>query len=172
MPRLPDSNIFADAYQVAEVQLPAGSGGTAQQGQTFNFPDLPYLRPLMAYIQAIEIYTLASVTNSPISGTPLASLAITQRSSVTFYGGVAGVKQGNQIIQQMPLVRLNNLQNQTPDPFAQNVLILQDMQVDWTKSFVTVNPVPGNTTNMVFLFGIYFNFNPSSGNMNSFANNG
>lgn len=170
MPKIGITNISADAYQVAEVQLPAGAGSTAQTGQTFPFPDLPYLRPLMAYIQAIEVYTLASVTNSPVSGTALASLAIMQRSSLTLYGGVAGVKQGNQIIQQMPLVRLNNMQNATPDPFSLNMMMLNDMQVDWTKSFVNVNPVPNNTTNMVFLFGIYFNFNPGSGLMNSFVN--
>ena len=168
--KLPNNNILADAFQVAEVQLPSGAGGTAQNNQQFNFPDLPYLRPLMAYIQAIEVYTLASVTNGPLSGTALASLAIMQRSSLTLYGGITGVKQGNQLIQQMPLVRLNNLQNATPDPFAQNIMILNDMQVDWTKSYVNVNPVPGNTTNMVFLFGIYFNFNPKSGLMNSYAN--
>lgn len=169
-----NGNIIADAYQALEVRLPGVSGGQTQT--KFSFPDAPYLRPGMAWIQAIEYYTLASVTNSPISGTALPSLAISQKTSLTIYGSVTSfnpdgsvnyIKQGNQIVQQLPVLRLNNMQNATPDPFAQQIMKFQDLEVDWTKTFLEIATTPGNTTDMAFVFGVYFNFKP--GNlMNSF----
>lgn len=164
-----NNNIIADAYQCVEVRLPGVAAGQTQT--QFNFPDLPYLRPRMAYIQAIEYYTLASVTNSPVSGTALPSLAISQKSSLTIYGSVVSVdrngqptyvKQGNQIVQQLPLLRLNNLQNATPDPFANQIFKMRDLEVDWTKTFVQIATAPNNTTDMAFCFGVYFNFQPGS----------
>jgi hypothetical protein len=116
----------------------------------------------MAYIQAIEYYTLASITNSPISGTALPTLAISQKTSITIYGSVPGVKQGNQIIQQLPVLRLNNMQNATPDPFAQQIMKFKDLEVDWTKTMLNIATVPGNTVDMAFVFGVYFNFAPGS----------
>ena len=155
-----NNNIIADAFQAVEVKLPGvGSGQTQQQ---FNFPDLPYLRPNMAYIQAIEVYTLASVTNSPISGTALVSLPIMQKTALTIYGGVPDVKQGNEIIQRMPILRLNNLRNAATDPYAQQIMKFRDLQIDWTKTMLTIANSPGNITDMAFVFGVYFNFAPGS----------
>lgn len=150
------SPIFSDAYQAVEVVIPGVAGG--QLGTQFNFPDLPYLRPNMAAIQAIEVYTLATQTNGPISGNPLPSLAVMQKSVITLYGGIDGVKQGNQIIQQMPLLRLNNIQNATPDPFSTNMMRFNNLQVDWTKSFIQLASAPANTVSWSYFFGIYFNF--------------
>lgn len=162
-----NNNIIADAYQAIEVRLPGVSGGNTQT--QFSFPDLPYLRPNMAYIQALEFYTLASISLSPVSGTPLVSLGIAQKTALTIYGGIAGVKQGNQIVQQMPVLRLNNLQNATPDPFAQQIMKFKDLQIDWTKTTLNLGSAPENTTDMAFVFGCYFNFQPGS-LMNDFNN--
>ncbi len=156
-----NNNIIADAFQAVEVRLP-GVVSTGQQQTQWSFPDLPYLRPNMAFIQAIEYYTLASITNSPVSGTALPSLGISQKTSITIYGSIPGVKQGNQIIQQMPVLRLNNMQNATPDPFAQQIMKFRDLQVDWTKTMLTIASAPANTTDMAFVFGVYFNFAPGS----------
>jgi hypothetical protein len=125
----------------------------------------------MAFIQAIEIYTVNSVSLSPVSGTALAPTAIAQKTSLTVYGGVNGVradgsiysiKQGNQIVQQMPVLRLNNIQNASTDPFAQQIMKFKDLEVDWTKTFLQVANAPANTTDIAFVFGVYFNFQPGS----------
>jgi hypothetical protein len=160
-----NNNIISDAYQAVEVRLPGVAAGQTQT--QFSFPDLPYLRPRMAWIQAMEVYTLASITNSPISGTALPSLAIMQKTAITIYGSVPGVKQGNEIYQRMPILRLNNMQNATPDPFAQQIIKMNDLEIDWTKTMLTIATTPGNTTDMAFVFGVYFNFQPGS-HMNEF----
>lgn len=156
-----NNNIIADAYQAIEVRLP-GVATTGQTGQQWNFPDLPYLRPRMAYIQAIEYYTLAAQTLSPVSGTALVSLGISQKTSITIYGSIPNVKQGNQIVQQMPVLRLNNIQVGTADPFAQQIMKFKDLEIDWTKTFLSIASAPANVTDMAFVFGVYFNFKPGS----------
>jgi hypothetical protein len=62
----------------------------------------------------------------------------------------------------MPVLRLNNLQNATPDPFARTMMKFRDMSVDWTKSFIQIASSPNNTTDIAFVFGVYFNFKPGS----------
>ena len=156
------TDIIADAYQGIEVRLPAGAGGGAQTQTQWSFPDLPYLRPKMAYIQALEFFAVGAVTNSPVSGTANVTLAIAQKTSITIYGGIEGVKQGNQIVQQMPLVRLNNIQDAVVSPFAQQIMKFNDLQIDWTKTMLNIASAPGNTTDMAFCFGVYFNFNSKS----------
>lgn len=156
---LSEISLKYDAYQAVEIVLPAGT--TAQK---FNFNDLPYLRPDAANIVAIEAYTATSLTNSPISNNALATIAQMKTASLTLYGGIENpetgqkVKQGNQIIQQVPVLRLNNIQNATPDPFSRNIFLLNSMVVDWTKSYIELTAAPGNANAASFVFGVYFNF--------------
>lgn len=156
-----NDQLISQAIQSVELVIP-GVAVTGQTATTFSFTDQPYLRPDMAYIQAIECFTLASITNAPMSGNALPSLAVMQKSFLTLYGSVPGVKQGNEIVQRMPLLRLNNMQNATPDPFSRNLVRFRDLQVDWTKSFVTMPTGPGNTVNWSFVFDVYFNFVPGT----------
>lgn len=145
--------INSDAYQAVEIRIPANTTGTV-----FQFNDLPYLRPGLAEIVAVEAYTLASIATGPVSGIALAPLSVMQKSFLTIYGNIPGVKQGNQIIQSMPLLRLNNMRNATPDPFSITIMKLNNIEVDWTKSFVSMSSGPGNVVDNVLAFGIYFNF--------------
>jgi hypothetical protein len=145
-----------DAFQAVEIIIQGVSGG--QSGQTFSFPDLPYLRPSNARIKAITLYTINTITKSPLSGTPLATIANMQTGFLTLYGGVEGVKQGNEIIQKVPLFELNTIQNASTDPFNRKVFKLNSMQVDWTKCNVNFQTAPGNTTNIAVVFGVYFDF--------------
>jgi hypothetical protein len=81
-----------------------------------------------------------------------------QTAFLTLYGGIDGVKQGNEIIQRVPVLRLNVIQNSTPDPFVRSVFSLNSMQVDWTKCSVYFQTAPGNTTDIAVCFGVYFDF--------------
>jgi hypothetical protein len=144
------------------VQVQGVSGG--QTGTQFNFPDLPYLRPNSANIVAIEYYTVNTLTNGTVSNTASASIAIAKTASLTIYGGIKNpvtglpVKSGNEIIQRVPVLRLNNIQNASTDPFSRNIFLLNDLQVDWTKCFISLSAAPANTTNICFCFGVYFNY--------------
>jgi hypothetical protein len=149
-------NFSYDAYQAAEIIIPGVAGGQTQQ--TYSFPDLPYLRPANARIKGIEIYTINTITKSPLTGTALATAANLQTGFLTLYGGIDGVKQGNEIIQRVPLYKLNTVQNASTDPFSRSVFILNSMQVDWTKCNIIFQTAPGNTTNVAVAFGVYFDF--------------
>lgn len=152
-----------DAYQAAEIKIP-GVASTGQTGTQWNFPDLPYLRPEGANIVAVELYTVNTLTNGTVSNTANASIAIAKTAALTLYGGIINpenglpVKQGNEIIQRVPVLRLNNIQNASTDPFSRNIFLLNNMQVDWTKSFISLSAAPANTTDICFCFGIYFNY--------------
>ncbi len=149
-------NFSYDAFQAAEIIIPGVAGGNTST--TFSFPDLPYLRPANALIKGIEVYTINTITKSPLTGTTLASIANMQTGFLTLYGGLENVKQGNEIIQRVPLFKLNTIQNASTDPFSRSVFCLNSMQVDWTKCNVTFQTAPGNTTNIAVAFGVYFDF--------------
>lgn len=156
---LSDINLQYDAFQLVEIVLPANT-----TGQKFNFNDLPYLRPDAAGIVAIETYTPNSLTSSPVSGNALPTITVMKTASLTLYGGINDpvtgkpIKQGNQIIQQVPVLRLNSMQNASTDPFNRNLFLLSNLSVDWTKSYVELTAAPGNTNAASFVFGVYFNF--------------
>lgn len=156
---LSDVSLKYDAFQAVEIVLPAGT-----TSQKFNFNDLPYLRPDSANIVALEAYTAGSLTNSPISNTALATITVMKTAALTLYGGIenpetgVAVKQGNQIIQQVPVLRLNSQENSAIDPFNRNIFLLNSMVVDWTKSFIELSAAPGNVAAASFVFGVYFNF--------------
>jgi hypothetical protein len=156
------NQIISDGQQGVEVTIPGVAGG--QSGTDFAFPDLPYLRPDRAKIKAIEVFTLASISNGPVSGNVLPSLAKMQAMSLTLYGGVLvptpdGMRMspGTELIRQIPLLRFNQMQNATPDPFNRNIVMLKDMLVDWTKSKVSIKgTTPANTVNWAVVFNVYY----------------
>jgi hypothetical protein len=149
-------NFEFDAIQAVEIIVPGVSGGNTQQ--LFQFPQLSYLAPNSAEIVGIEILTINTITKSPISGTALVTAANLQTSFLTLYGGIKGVILGSEVIQRVALNRLNVVQNATPDPFVREVMPLNKMQVDWTKSNVYMQTAPGNTGNVAFVFNVYFNY--------------
>lgn len=153
-----------DAYQCVEIKIKGVAGG--QKAQVFNFPDLPYLRPDAARIVGIETYTKLTITNSPVSNTPLFDAL--ELINLTLYGGIENpesgisIKQGNQIIQQLPILRLNTQASTIDSPYNKshnnNIFLLNNMVVDWTKSQINFVEPPDNETDQAVIFGVYFNF--------------
>ena len=156
---LSESSLNYDAAQSVEIVLPAGT-----TGQKFNFPDLPYLRPDSARIKAIQILTPGTLTNGPVSGAALATITVLKTASLTLYGGVTNpangvpIKQGNQIIQQVPVLTMNNIQNSATDPFNRNIFLLRGMEVDWTKSFIELSAAPANAAAASITFIVYYDW--------------
>lgn len=149
-----------DAYQLCEVQLPAYT--TSRQ---FNFPDLPFLRPNSARIKAIELFDSSAAQYGPISNNLNAdNNGNLNFSSLVLYGGINNpqnntpIKQGNEIIQRVPLLRLNTTGNSSSVK-TQNIFLLNSMLVDWTKSYVSLSAAPANgAVNECFIFGVYFDY--------------
>jgi hypothetical protein len=151
------------ASQTAVIKLP-GIASTGQTGTEWNFDNLPYLDPGEAIIKGVSSFCVTSITNAPLAGTALVSAAIFQKSYLTLYGnawcnGRPG-KQGNQIYQNIPLPMMNPLQDSAITPSNRNwgAFCTGDMEVDWQKSLAKIANAPANTTDMVFLFEIFFDF--------------
>lgn len=156
---LSENSLNYDAAQSVEIVLPAGT-----TSQKFNFPDLPYLRPDQARIKAIQVLTPGTITSGPVSGATLATVTVLKTASLTLYGGIrnpqngVAIKQGNQIIQAVPVLIMNNIQNSATDPFNRNIFLLRGMEVDWTKSFIELTAAPGNVAAASITFVVYFDW--------------
>lgn len=153
-------NFKYQAAQTAQILVGGVSGG--QTGTEWNFPDLPYLDPGKAIIKGISAYCVTAITKAPLQGTALVTAAIFEQSYLTLYGsawlnGRPG-KQGNQIFQNIPLTDINPLQDSATTPFNTNIFSVGNMEVDWQKSLVKIASAPANTTDVAFLFKIYFDF--------------
>ena len=138
-----------DGFSLVELRVP-GVAVSGQSGVQFNFLDQPYLRPDVASIRAITLYTFNSITGSPVSTGTLASVAITKTASLTL------VSDGFNIVQKLPVVALNVIQNASTDPFVREYTMFNNLRVDWTKSFVSMTAAPANTTDIYFVFGVYY----------------
>lgn len=136
-------------YQAVELRV-TGVSGTGQTITKWNFNDLPYLRPNRAAIMGIEILTTNSITGGPITGTALPTVNQLKTAALTLY------VDGTELIQQIPLLKLNVLQNASTDPFARDIFKLEGLGIDWTKSYVSFNAAPGNTADFVIPFGVYY----------------
>lgn len=146
-----------------EIRIPGAAGG--QTLNDWNFPDLPYLRPDRARIKAIQGYTIGSITNSPVSGTPIAPLDIMQRTALTLYGavdyqdatGAIRRTEGTELIRQIPMLSTNNTRNADVDPLEYHICKLESMSVDWTKSSINVKGgAVGNETDIAFYFRVFY----------------
>ena len=156
---LPNIGLSFDAFQVAEISIPANTAQTK-----FPFPDQPYLRPANAIIKAIEIYVPATITNSPVTGTALSTVAELKKTALTLYGGKytdgnrIAIKEGNQVIQQIPTLRINSSSGAAGDSYNQNIFVLDSLSIDWTKSFIEYTTAPANGSAAAMVFGIYFDW--------------
>jgi hypothetical protein len=128
-------------FEAVEVPVPSGSTLTR-----FYFPDLPQLRN--AKIQGVQVYTPTAITKTPLTGSTPATLADIKQATLTLYQGDL------QIIFNLPLIGLNNIQDLT-SPSVWELPEMNDIDISWTKSFISLATAAG-TTNVAFSFGIYY----------------
>jgi hypothetical protein len=60
-----------------------------------------------------------------------------------------------QLIYNIPILGLNNIQEGTTTPFVFELPSMNDIDISWTKSFVSL-PTALATTNVAYSFGIYY----------------
>ena len=154
----------SDFRQIVKTQLVevlvAQTSSTLGQ---FKFPTQDFLRG--KYITSIETFDVTDMPVAPQSGFALITAANLLNSFLTLYEqnpeaidaqGVesSGEGQWNELI---PLVRLHNVQNATPDPFVRHAAILTPRVVVWEKSYVQLanGTVLGNSGGPVaFVFQV------------------
>jgi hypothetical protein len=128
-------------FEACEINVPSGSTLTR-----YFFPDLPQLH--QAKIQSLQIYTAATLSASPLTGSALPTLADMKKSFLTLYQGDL------QVIYNIPLLALNNIVDGST-PYIFELPNINDISISWTKSFVSV-PTALSTTNVAYSFGIYY----------------
>ena len=133
----------------------AVSGNPATKIQ---FLDQPYLRG--KNITGIEILTSTDMSATPTNRTPI-SIAQMQTCYLTLY--LTDVMNPNSVgewIQNVPFTLLKRTQNsgssQTSMPFVRQMFELQNQVIYWEKCFITLSSAFNNTTDVSFLFNVYF----------------
>jgi hypothetical protein len=128
-------------FESVEIPIPTSSTLTK-----FYFSDQPQLR--MAKIQGIQVYTPTAISKTPLTGSTPATLADIKQATLTLYQGDL------QIIYNLPLLAFNNIQDLT-SPSVWEMPEMNDIDISWTKSYITLATAAG-TTNVAFSFGIYY----------------
>jgi hypothetical protein len=128
-------------FEAVEIPVPNGSTLTR-----FYFPDLPQLRN--AKIEAVQVYVAGSISATPLTGSTPVTLADAKKSFLTLYQGDL------QLIYNIPLVGLIDINDGT-SPFVFQLPSMNDIDISWTKSFVSL-PTALATTNVAYSFGVYY----------------
>jgi hypothetical protein len=129
-------------FEAVEINVPNGSTLTR-----FYFPDLPQLR--QAKIEAIQVYVAGAISATPLTGSTPVTVADAKKSFLTLYQGDL------QLIYNIPILGLNNIQEGTTTPFVFELPSMNDIDISWTKSFVSL-PSALATTNVAYSFGVYY----------------
>ena len=128
-------------YEAVEINVPSGSTLTR-----FYFPDLPQLRN--AKIEAVQVYIAGAISKTPLTGSTPVTLADAKQSFLTLYQGDL------QLIYNIPVVGLIDINDGT-SPFVFQLPSMNDIDISWTKSFVSL-PTALATTNVAYSFGVYY----------------
>jgi hypothetical protein len=135
-------------YEMIELVIPAGS--TASR---FNFQDLPQLRSDVTkdiVVRAIETYDTPAIPTD-FNVNPVATAAQVAIAALTLY------IEGEESIFRMPLLKLKNVYNSVATNFFTSELNqFENLQIDWTKSYIST-PTPFNPeVQFAFIFGIVY----------------
>jgi hypothetical protein len=137
----------AAKYELVELLVPGVAGGQTQT--QFSFPDLPKLR--YTALMALETFAVDTLTVSP-NNVALPSAAILQKSYLVLYSNE------RQDLFRIPLISLIRTQATTgaSAPFVRSLPEFSGQKITWDKSYVTIASAPANTTNISFVFGVYY----------------
>lgn len=137
----------AAKYELVELLVPGVAGGQTQT--QFSFPDLPKLR--YTALMALETFAVDTLTVSP-NNVALPSAAVMQKSYLVLYSNE------RQDLFRIPLISLIRTQATTgaSAPFVRSLPEFSGQKITWDKSYVTIASAPANTTNISFVFGVYY----------------
>ena len=139
--------------QLIEIVLPGISGGNTTT--KLQFPDQPYLRGKQ--ILGVEILTNLDATLSPSNRTPItAAQMLTSYLTLYLNDPSTGGNNVGEWIQNVPFTLLHRTQNASNDPFVRQMYELQGQVIYWEKCFISLATSIANTTDVSFLFNVYF----------------
>jgi len=135
---------------MVELIIPALATATR-----FNFPDIPQLRSDVTkdiVVRAIEVYSIEAVPLS-FNNNAVTTLANLLKSSLTLY------IEGEESIFRIPMVKLLNINSNNaaaPVLWLDEINQFDNLQIDWTKSYITTPTAYGNAAVFSFVLGISY----------------
>ena len=135
--------------QLIELIFPANSTATK-----FQFNDQPYLRNKQ--ITGIEVIDGNDMAVSPTGKTPITSTQMKSSYLTLYLNDPFNPQNVGEWIQNVPLTLLHRVQNASNDPFVRNGYDLVGQVIYWEKCFLNFGNTLGNTTDISFLFNVYF----------------
>lgn len=142
------SDFTAQNYQFLDIPVAAG---TYQQ---INIPDQAQIRS--APILAIEAYNVNDFPNSFANNfNALPTQTQFAKASLVLYTSQTNGGFANGIM-NIPLVRLHNIRNATPDPYIDILFQTSGFTVQWQKSSIQFSSAVTFATPVSFCFGIFY----------------
>lgn len=142
--------------QLIEVVNNGVTGGN--QATKIQFPDQPYLRNKS--ITGIEILTNVDMTASPSGRTPITVVQMQTAYLTLYLTDAQNPDNVGEWIQLVPFTLLHRTQNSgstiTLMPFVRQMYELQNQVIYWEKCYITLSAAFGNTSDVSFLFNVYF----------------
>lgn len=139
-------------------QVSPGVTAPGNPAVRIQFNDQPYLRNKQ--ITGIEVLTGSECSASPTNRTPI-TIPQMQQCYLTLYLNDANDPQNvGEWIQLVPFSLLHRAQNSgsstTNMPFVRQMFELQNQVIYWEKCYITLSSAFNNTTDVSFLFNVYF----------------
>jgi hypothetical protein len=135
--------------QLVELVNPANSTATKLQ-----FFDLPYLR--FKQITGIEVLTVTDASASPTNKAVISNAQMIKSYLTLYLNDPSNPNNVGEWIQQVPLSLMHRVQNSANDPFVRQGYNLVGQTVYWEKCFLNFASSLGNTSDVSFLFNVYF----------------
>jgi hypothetical protein len=137
-------------FEMVELIIPALATATR-----FNFPDIPQLRSDVTkdiVVRGIELYSVESIPLS-FNNNAVSLLLNIQRSSLTLY------IEGEESVFRIPLIKMMNINSNNaaaPVLWFDEINQFDNLQVDWTKSYISTPVAYGNAALFAFVLGITY----------------
>ena len=135
--------------QLVELVNPANSTATKLQ-----FFDLPYLR--FKQITGIEVLNVNDTSKSPTNKDVVTNAQMIKSYLTLYLNDPSNPNNVGEWIQQVPLSLLHRVQNASTDPFVRQGYNLVGQTIYWEKCFLNFASSLGNTSDVSFLFNVYF----------------
>lgn len=138
--------------QLVELKIYGIASGNT--GTNFQFQDQPYLRNK-------KIFGLESFVNVEVPISPTGASVVTTdqyyKGYLTLYtNDVKNPSSLGEWIQNVPMTVLHRVQNNVATAFVRIPYVLAGQTIVWDKSYVRLTSAFNNTTDISFIFNVYF----------------
>lgn len=138
--------------QLVELKIYGISSGNT--GTNFQFQDQPYLRGKKIF--GLESFTSTDVPISPTGSTTTNGDQYKKGFLTLYVNDIKNPSSVGEWIQNVPMTILHRVQNVDQQAFVRIPYLMAGQTIIWDKSYVRLTSSFNNTTDISFLFNVYF----------------